>query len=458
MSNEVKPMSDGINPTPPANPAPAPVQETDAIVWTEAGEGDTKSFTMTGPQTGNQYRITKGTGGKYILSIDGNKVEGVRGTIAGMKREAEKREKELSAPPASANPPEAKPAPAPSPAPVNYVGGNGSLGAVEATAPAPAPVVQAAHKTADPVPDEVPTIELTERESNVLLAIGGNPANDGDAMASSWFAEVVKSDQWQAFTLGSLSARGFVWAEENEAGGFCGLTETGLSIFDELNINAGMNEVQPATAGSAPVGPVQVSTLKRGQVFTFVDPRHGTVGRVERVQSHEVTCTAELNPGQFRTIFLTPKVMVTHGANLPKGFPPPVEKKGNGERTAPDRVVTVKTGKKHKGGKVKAGSTDGATIVHGVPVEVKDANGDGGKQRVKVFGMSVTAVLRWMGADGWSMDKARKALTKLGLDIGEQTITSQVYSGRDPDSPRGDVPELSKEQGEALRALYRMDD
>jgi hypothetical protein len=418
------------------------------LQWWEAGEGDAKRICATGQQTGSKYVITPAGGGKYTLTVDSKKVEGVRGRLNAVKKKVEDMEKNLD------GPPKADETPAPEAKPVTLVDNpNGQpVPAVDVkTWVAEGRKVEPGHsQTAVPGPEgsTTPLPATTPHQDELIVAMGGNAANNGDATASSWFSEIV-TDIPTAMEFAKLEFSKMVWQENGEPGHFVGLTELGVQRYDDLSIDAHINN--PTV--EAPKGPVNIGTLKRGDVFTFVDKRYGTVGRVEKVQAHEVTCFAELEPGRVRPVFLTPKVQVTHGGILPKDFPPPVEHKGTGERVAPTRV----NGKKHKKpkGKVRTSDTSGAEVRHGIPVEVKEANGDSGKQRVKLFGISVTAILRWMGSDGWTKDKINTALEKLGLEIGEQTIISQRISGMSADSPRGEVPELSDDQANALRQLYR---
>lgn len=75
-------------------------------------------------------------------------------------------------------------------------------------------------------------------------------------------------------------------------------------------------------------------------------------------------------------------------------------------------------------------------------------------KHAKVFGeYSVSAVLRWMGREGFTEKEARAALTSVGVTV-ESNIRGPLGAGR-PDSPRYDdneIPKLTDEQAATLRA------
>lgn len=52
-----------------------------------------------------------------------------------------------------------------------------------------------------------------------------------------------------------------------------------------------------------------------------------------------------------------------------------------------------------------------------------------GKPRYMLFGYSMGEILRWMGIDGWSIEKATKALAELGCHPAPDTIRWQLKAG-----------------------------
>jgi len=65
-------------------------------------------------------------------------------------------------------------------------------------------------------------------------------------------------------------------------------------------------------------------------------------------------------------------------------------------------------------------------------------------KRDKVFGFPATAVLRWMGKEGWSKAEARKALDSLGAEVADATIAAQLRAGATGE--RGPPAALSSSQ------------
>ena len=68
--------------------------------------------------------------------------------------------------------------------------------------------------------------------------------------------------------------------------------------------------------------------------------------------------------------------------------------------------------------------------------------------RVSIFGHPATAVVRWMGKHGWTFDKARKALDKLGAKIADTTIRIQLKAGANGE--RGEPANISKAEAKQL--------
>ena len=78
-------------------------------------------------------------------------------------------------------------------------------------------------------------------------------------------------------------------------------------------------------------------------------------------------------------------------------------------------------------------------------------------QRVKLFGHSVTAVMRWMGATGgWDADKASKAITKLtGVKPSDATIKIQLKAGAAGQSDRGEPALITPKEAKQLKAAVK---
>ncbi len=72
-------------------------------------------------------------------------------------------------------------------------------------------------------------------------------------------------------------------------------------------------------------------------------------------------------------------------------------------------------------------------------------------KRASLFGQPVTAVIRWMGDDGWSFDQAYAALAKLKIPVADTTIKAQLRAGQRGE--RGDPAKLSATQEHELYAL-----
>lgn len=69
---------------------------------------------------------------------------------------------------------------------------------------------------------------------------------------------------------------------------------------------------------------------------------------------------------------------------------------------------------------------------------------NGGGTRTLFFGYPTTAVIRWMGKEGWSMEKAKRTLRRFKQDVAEATIRAQLTAGRQ--GTRGDPAKLSEKQ------------
>lgn len=85
-----------------------------------------------------------------------------------------------------------------------------------------------------------------------------------------------------------------------------------------------------------------------------------------------------------------------------------------------------------------------------VPVARKRKE-DKGKARSNVFGFPVTAVLRWMGLDGFDAQEARACFNALGVEVADATIQIQLRAGKRGE--RGAPAQLTEEQQDHLRDL-----
>lgn len=75
-----------------------------------------------------------------------------------------------------------------------------------------------------------------------------------------------------------------------------------------------------------------------------------------------------------------------------------------------------------------------------------------GKKRIDCMGYAVTAILRWMGANGFSTAQAKAAMASMGVEVSPVTCSIQVSAGRKGDSSRGPVPDLTKDEIATLRS------
>lgn len=72
----------------------------------------------------------------------------------------------------------------------------------------------------------------------------------------------------------------------------------------------------------------------------------------------------------------------------------------------------------------------------------------GVKKRMSWEGHGATAVIRWMGVDGWEFKQAQKVIRSLDLDIADATIRAQLYRGAK--GKGGDPAKLSTAQEKEL--------
>jgi hypothetical protein len=68
--------------------------------------------------------------------------------------------------------------------------------------------------------------------------------------------------------------------------------------------------------------------------------------------------------------------------------------------------------------------------------------------RYELFGFPVTAVLRFMGREGWTFADTRTALSKLGIECSDSTLRNQLRGGVKGD--RGDPGRVDQGTGEGV--------
>jgi len=76
---------------------------------------------------------------------------------------------------------------------------------------------------------------------------------------------------------------------------------------------------------------------------------------------------------------------------------------------------------------------------------------DPSKQSQNIFGHVPTAVIRWMGAEGWTTTQAVAVLESLDIDVAIGTIRAQLRGG--VTGKRGAIPELTDNQVDTLYGL-----
>lgn len=72
-------------------------------------------------------------------------------------------------------------------------------------------------------------------------------------------------------------------------------------------------------------------------------------------------------------------------------------------------------------------------------------------KRSKLFGLSITSILRWMGMDSWSYEEASLALSSLGFEMATTTIKIQLKDGKKATERYGKPAQLTDDQ---IAVLY----
>ena len=87
---------------------------------------------------------------------------------------------------------------------------------------------------------------------------------------------------------------------------------------------------------------------------------------------------------------------------------------------------------------------------------------EGARGKYVVFDKyAVTAILRWMGSEGYETAEAAAVLKGLGVEPSPTTISIQVTAGRkakDGSTPRGPIPQLTRDEVRQLNASRRTAD
>lgn len=103
-------------------------------------------------------------------------------------------------------------------------------------------------------------------------------------------------------------------------------------------------------------------------------------------------------------------------------------------------------------GEVDAANAELTAAVERITEERKTAPAtEGGATRTLLFGHPITAILRWMGKNGWKHADARKVMDHYKIPCSDNTIRSQLPAGTG--RLKDQVPELSDEQANELKGL-----
>ena len=122
-------------------------------------------------------------------------------------------------------------------------------------------------------------------------------------------------------------------------------------------------------------------------------------------------------------------------------------KRGGSAKRAGAAVTTRGAKKARTPARAGAGNGKAATGKVGVNPAVVVKPGEGGRgNRYQVFGHPVTAILRWMGTQGFTAAQAAAALKSLGVEPSMTTVKIQI-SGK---AKRGAIPQLTDRDAKAL--------
>ncbi len=88
------------------------------------------------------------------------------------------------------------------------------------------------------------------------------------------------------------------------------------------------------------------------------------------------------------------------------------------------------------------------------PIPNKSTKGTRKQVRAQVFGYSITAVLRWMGKEGWTFEDAAVVCATIGAaKIADVTIRLQLKAGKD--GLRGPAAPITASQAKQLRQMSK---
>jgi len=73
-----------------------------------------------------------------------------------------------------------------------------------------------------------------------------------------------------------------------------------------------------------------------------------------------------------------------------------------------------------------------------------------GRSVQKIYGFPVTAVIRWMGTEGWTREQAAKVLSAYEVEVSPATIAIQLKAGKIKDTSRGEPASLTDDQANLI--------
>lgn len=349
------------------------------------------------------------------------------------------------------------------------------------------------------------------RRCVLLFRIADNPANNGDLTATSWVSEITHKPDDSPIIAALARDKAISIEGEDTANLYCYLTDKGIEEYkaakkalDECKLQLGLanhaippspnfvlvdcigekDSQPPPLRGKEVVKKVtQLRYLPVGTTFMFPNPHpheSAKVGRILRKNGDSEVKVRYYVDGKFKNVqFIAPGTEVWPGGFIPEdaelddlviGGKKVGAEVATGKEEAPKpkpapaaapeekKKVTVKPAEVEddEDDEDQEGSFEVETDAGNITVEVQGPKEEGGKQRIRIMGYSVTAIIRWMGADAWTFKRARRALKRLGLEVAKTTIVSQMASGRNGENgKRGEVPELTAKQEKKLYALLK---
>jgi len=339
------------------------------------------------------------------------------------------------------------------------------------------------------------------RRCVVLFRIADNPANNGDLSATSWVSEITNRGEDSPIITALANDKAISLEGEDTANLYCYLTDKGIEEYkaakkalSEFKLQLGFALVKDSLANAVPVKippplrgkevvkkVTQLRYMAVGSTFVFPNEDRPLVGRILRKNGDSEIKVRYYLGGQIKNIqFIAPGTEVWPGGILPDGVELDDLVIGGKKVSSDTAIGTTEEASKPKAATPAAppaeekkkvtvkpaadddedeeeqeGSFEVETDAGNITVEVQEPKEEGGKQRIRIMGYSVTAIIRWMGSDAWTLKRSRRALKRLGLEVAETTIVSQMASGRNGEDKRGEVPELTSKQEKKLYALIK---